>query len=604
MNWPTIIWSMAAATSLTLASIHLLFWLRAREARASLVFSVAAVAAAAVAILELAMMQAGTPAEFSGLLRWMHVPVGVIAIAIVWFIRLRMHAGRLWLAWLIVALRISTLVVNFTSPTNATFTEVASLERVSFLGSMVSTPEGTASPMRILVQLSGVFMLAYVIEATIASRRHPDRRRAMALGIAITCTIVISIASSQLMVLGYLPVPVIGLNFLLIVVVLACELSLDLLHATRQSVALRQSQRRASLAARALSLQMWEWDIVNDQIWTTLSGDSPNGDDGRQPRSLDRALMEVHEADRETVRRGVSAAIENGTEFTLEYRMALEDGSIRWTSTQGQVEMDERNTPVLVRGVSRDVTAQKALHTEYMQQRDSLLHLQRVDAMEQLSFALAHEIRQPLGAILRNAEAAELFLRQQPPDLDEVHTILSDIRRDEERAAAVITNLGRLVKKGDLDFTRVGLDEVAASVEEIMRAEFQARSASSRSEISDGLPDVRADRMHLQQVLINLLLNALDAIEHLPDGQREIVISASSGQDEMIEVGVTDRGKGISPDHMPHLFEPFFTSKANGTGIGLAVCKTILDMHGGQIWAEHNPGGGTTMRFTLHTYPE
>ena len=296
--------------------------------------------------------------------------------------------------------------------------------------------------------------------------------------------------------------------------------------------------------------------------------------------TFDRALLEVHESDRETVRRSVAAAIENGAEFTLEYRMALEDGSIRWISTQGQVETDERDAPVLVRGVSRDVTAQKALHTEYMQQRESLLHLQRVDAMEHLAFALAHEIRQPLGAILRNAEAAELFLRQQPPDLDEVHAILSDIRRDDERAAAIITNLGRLVKKSDPDFTRIAIDEVATRVEEIMGPEFQARRASSRSEIPAGLPDVRADRIQLQQVLLNLLLNALDAIEDVPDGQREIVISASPGQDDMIEVGVTDRGEGIPPDHLSRLFEPFFTSKANGNGIGLSVCKSILDMHG------------------------
>jgi signal transduction histidine kinase len=217
----------------------------------------------------------------------------------------------------------------------------------------------------------------------------------------------------------------------------------------------------------------------------------------------------------------------------------------------------------------------------------------------QLSAALAHELNQPLGAILRNAEAGELFLRQDPPDLRELREIFVDIQRDDQRAAAVINRMRALLRRGELRFEVIALPELIGQVASLLNAEMQARHAALRITVPPTLPEVRGDRVHLQQVFVNLLLNGLDGLDARPNGVRQIEIGAAQAADGLVELAVKDTGIGIDPDRLTDLFEPFVTTKSEGTGIGLAISKTIVEAHGGRIWAENNPNGGACIRFTL-----
>jgi len=219
--------------------------------------------------------------------------------------------------------------------------------------------------------------------------------------------------------------------------------------------------------------------------------------------------------------------------------------------------------------------------------------------MGQLATALAHEINQPLGAILRNAEAAELFMQSESPDLDEIRAILADIRKDDERAGNVIERMRRLLKRHELDTCPLDLRELVGDVASFLRKDAVARKVKLEMEVAVDLPLVCGDRVHLQQVLLNLILNGMDALDAVSREDRRISMSARFDGVQWVEIDVSDTGGGIPAEALPHVFESFFTTKSNGMGMGLSIARTIIEAHGGRLWAVNNDGAGATFRFTL-----
>jgi signal transduction histidine kinase len=227
-----------------------------------------------------------------------------------------------------------------------------------------------------------------------------------------------------------------------------------------------------------------------------------------------------------------------------------------------------------------------------------LAHFGRVSTMGQLASSLAHELNQPLGAILRNAEAAELFLQSNPPDLEEVRAILADIRHDDRRAGDVIDRMRALLKRREFQASRLDVNDLVSEVAALVRPDAEARRMSLIIQPASTPAMVWADRVQLQQVLLNLLINAMDAMHDCPPEKRSALVQVRPVLDG-VELAISDTGHGISEVNLKHLFDSFFTTKSNGLGMGLAISQTIVAAHGGRITAQNNEYGGATFRFTL-----
>ena len=226
-------------------------------------------------------------------------------------------------------------------------------------------------------------------------------------------------------------------------------------------------------------------------------------------------------------------------------------------------------------------------------------HMNRRLAMGELSASIAHELNQPLGAIHNNAAAAELLLKADPPRLQEIAEILGDIRRDDQRASDIIARVRTLVRKSEIEIQDMDLNEAIGEAVKVLSADASAKGVSMKTELFAGLPKVSADRVQVQQVILNLVLNAMEAMYNQPAEKRELVIRSTRANGREAEVSVADSGAGIPADMYARMFEPFVTSKPNGMGLGLAICRSIVEAQGGRIRAERVPEGGAVIRFTL-----
>ena len=253
----------------------------------------------------------------------------------------------------------------------------------------------------------------------------------------------------------------------------------------------------------------------------------------------------------------------------------------------------------LVGQVFANALARKRADAQARLHLRQLAHLNRVATMGELATALAHELNQPLGAILRNAEAAEQMLHEAAPDLQELRAIVADIKRDDQRAGGVIDRLRSLLRQRSIELRQVDLTRLVDEVVSLAFADATARGIRIVSKIPAGLPAVRCDRVHVQQVLLNLIMNAMDAICEAPGDEPRVMLRAQAADNGQVEVCVSDTGPGIASEALSSVFDPFFTTKVGGMGMGLAISRTIVEAHGGRIWVGGDGGRGASFHFTL-----
>ncbi len=359
--------------------------------------------------------------------------------------------------------------------------------------------------------------------------------------------------------------------------------------------ALRMSEKRMQLAAEAASLGYWEWDLAQDRVWMSEHRRSFLGLADKVPFTLAALFETVHPEDRAQVEETMRRVVTGQLQLDMEYRTVLPSGETRWTHVCGRCDLRHDATVQKVFGVSIDVTARKKAE-EAMQ---NLIHAARLATIGELTASLAHEMNQPLGAILSNAEAAEILLESEDPPLDEIRQILADIRNDDLRACETMQRVRALSRKHESEKSTLDLNQVVSEVVPLVALDARRRRVSLKTNLASGLAPIRGNRIHLQQVLLNLVVNAFDAMDAVPEHQRHLEIETALSPVGEIEVSVTDHGPGISGSDLPRLCESFFTTKKNGLGLGLAIARTIIEAHHGRLSAENHAGGGARFRFTM-----
>jgi signal transduction histidine kinase len=604
LSYVTIIWSVVAACALLLAIMYGLVWAMDRQARASLAFACEALAIVGLVVMELGMMRASSAESWGEWVRWNQVPIFLRVAGTVFFIRAYFGTGRAWLMWFIIAGRGVILLLGFAVDPNFNFERIDSISHINFLGEPVTVlGHGVRASWQWFATLTSLLIPLFVIDASIPLWRkgtREARRKVLVIGGATIVTSLLGTTYSQLMILWGVPLPaLLSPPYLIMLAVMTAEMSRDTLRASRLARELRDSESRLHLAASAAGLGLWTWDARLNRIWATAPAYRMLGLPEDRPADVASVVSRIHVQDLERVDRVWRQGAQSGDEVDVQFRVTHPSGTTRWIAARGRAEVDARGDLGSIQGVLRDVTEQLATREEIEELRRELAHAGRVSVLGTLSSSLAHELGQPLGAILLNTEAAELLLQHPQPDLDEIRHILADIRRDDSRAAEVIDRLRKLLKRGQMDTAPLSIEALAQDVVTLLRSDAINRHVILEFFGENGVPFIRGDRVHLSQVLINLVMNGMDAVAQLPPAQRHVVLRAHADGRGFVEVSVADCGPGIEAALLAKIFDPFFTTKSNGMGMGLSVSRTIVEAHGGKLWAENRPQGGAVFLMTL-----
>lgn len=367
----------------------------------------------------------------------------------------------------------------------------------------------------------------------------------------------------------------------------------------RTAAALEDSEKRMRLAADAARLSVFDWHLGAGADRAATGSNDEQATPRPPSEEVQSVLANVHPADRGRLEQAVrQSVLSSGREFDIEYRTLAADGRSHWFMARGHATEDD---PSRVTGVKMDISARKEAELQAEADRAALTHMARVSTLGQLSAAIAHQLNQPLTAILGNAETARRILRRGKPSQDgELIEILDDIISEDRRAADVIRRLVDLYRRRDTDVDPVDLNDLVRETLALLRAELMMRRVNVAARLEGGSTRVLGSRIQLQQVLLNLIINAADAMSAVSHDEREVVVSTSidAGQ-SFVRVCVIDRGTGIEEANLGRVFDPFWTTKSNGIGVGLAMSRAIITAHRGTLTAANGEQRGAVFCFTL-----
>src|SRR6266436_4086640 len=383
---------------------------------------------------------------------------------------------------------------------------------------------------------------------------------------------------------------------------------MDTTESHRVEEALRRSESYLAEAQRLTHTGSWAWQVAGSvalhlsEEWYRLYGFDPE----KSPPTREERVQRVHPEDRAKWQGAVDRAIAETSGFEMEFRILLPDGTVKYIHTVGHPVLNASGDLVEFVGSSTDITerkrAEEALEALRQAQAD-LARVNRVTTMGELTASLAHEVNQPIAAAVTNANTCLRWLTRDHPDLEEAREAAMRIVKDGTRAAEIISRTRLLFKKGSPERELVDVNDVIREMIILLRGETARYNILVGMNLAADLPQVMADRVQLQQVFMNLMMNAIDAMKNV-DGTRELDIKSQRAENEQLLLSVGDTGVGLPAQEVSQIFNAFFTTKPDGTGMGLSISRSIVESHGGRLWATSNSGRGATFHLTLPTIVE
>ena len=360
---------------------------------------------------------------------------------------------------------------------------------------------------------------------------------------------------------------------------------------------LRGREQRMSLAAESANLAFWTINFERKESWMSDKGRAIFNFAPDEALSRELFLSRVHPEDRVAVDEAIERARASSETFEFEYRLLRPDGQTRWLISRGRYLRNDRDRVNELIGVAIDVTAQVQADLQLRLQREELAHLSRVALMGELTASLAHELNQPLTAIASNAAAGRRFLALGSPEPEMFDELLADVASDARRAGDIIHGIHHFVRKSESVRRAVNLNEIIREVLRLLHSDLLGRATAVETQLAPNLPPVDANSVQLQQILLNLLMNSLEAMHLTPAEKRRILISTKCEADSVV-TSVRDYGGGLPKDNPDKIFTHFYSTKPTGMGMGLTIVRSIVESHGGELAAE-NADDGARFSFRL-----
>jgi PAS domain S-box-containing protein len=369
----------------------------------------------------------------------------------------------------------------------------------------------------------------------------------------------------------------------------------------RAEDALRRSETYSAEAQRLSLTGSFGWKVAKEEIvWSEETYRIFDYDRAVRP-TIELVLQRVHPDDVELVRQTIDRAAQGAPELDVQHRLRMPDGSIKHVHVLARLiarPTDEACKLEYV-GALRDVTAAKQAEGALHEAQVELAHVTRMTTLGQLTASIAHEVNQPLTGVVMNGAACLRWLGREPPVLDEVRTSVEAMISDAQRASEVIERIRALARKTNPEKAPLDINGVIHDVIRLVQREMLSHRVSLRLELAPALPQVLGDRVQLQQVIINLVINSVQAMESVTNRPRRLLIRSQQDKADHVLVEVHDSGPGFDTESASGLFDAFFTTKPGGMGMGLSICRSIIDAHGGRVWASGRAGQGAIFRFTL-----
>ena len=365
---------------------------------------------------------------------------------------------------------------------------------------------------------------------------------------------------------------------------------------------LRRSEGYLAEAQRLTHTGSWVWDVAGRDAlylsdeWYRIYGFDPEGG----PPPWDQRLQRIHPEDRARWREAIDRAVDDKSDYDIEFRIVLPDGDVKHIHTVGHPVLNDSGDLVQFVGSSTDITERKRSEEALRQAQADLAHVSRVTTMGELMASLAHEVNQPIAAAVTNANTCVRWLAASTPNLEEARAAAMRIVKDGTRAAEIIKRTRLLFKKSPPEQEPIDVNEVIREMIVLLRGEATQHKILLRTELAPGLPTILGDRVQLQQVLMNLMINGIDAMKEV-NGARELAVKSQTAEGDQLLVSVSDSGVGLPSQHADHIFNAFFTTKSHGTGMGLRISRSIVEAHGGRLWATGNFPRGASFHFALPT---